>query len=202
MPFVTSGASLRHLPLFFAYCPDRAGVLAKRLAVRPGHLARWKEDLDNGRGGELRLVLCICCPLPLARAYMTGRRRAGDGRRASGTGWRQKSSACCKCVEPSAEGRIRPGAQTAPRRRLALDPGPPAGQPRARWVGDAHPGGEPRARLGPYQGGSVLDGRRVGPGQVPRGGVHDESALSRLGLVGCASCRMAVRRGSGAVRRS
>jgi len=56
MPFATTGASLRRLPLFFAYCPDRAGVLAKRLAVRPAHWARWKEDLDSGRGGKLRSV--------------------------------------------------------------------------------------------------------------------------------------------------
>ena len=51
MPFTTTGASLRRLPLFFAYCPDRANVLSKRLEVRPSHWARWAKDNENGYGG-------------------------------------------------------------------------------------------------------------------------------------------------------
>jgi hypothetical protein len=52
MPFITSAASLRRLPLFFAYCPDKAGMLSKRMEVRPTHLARWSEEKDKGYGGE------------------------------------------------------------------------------------------------------------------------------------------------------
>ncbi|KAK1925927.1 hypothetical protein DB88DRAFT_219488 [Papiliotrema laurentii] len=50
MPFITSAASLRRLPLFFAYCPDKAGMLSKRMEVRPTHLARWSEEKDKGYG--------------------------------------------------------------------------------------------------------------------------------------------------------
>ncbi|ORX37025.1 hypothetical protein BD324DRAFT_624531 [Kockovaella imperatae] len=48
MPFITSGPSLRRLPLFFAYCPDYAGVLAKRLEVRPKHWARVQKEAEEG----------------------------------------------------------------------------------------------------------------------------------------------------------
>ncbi len=51
MPLTTTGSSLRHLPLFFAYCPDRANVLPKRLEVRPAHWARWAKDREDGCGG-------------------------------------------------------------------------------------------------------------------------------------------------------
>ena len=129
MPFVTSGASLRHLPLFFAYCPDRAGVLAKRLAVRPGHLARWKEDLDNGRGGELRLVLCICCPLPLARAYMTGRRRAGDGRRASARAGGRRAARAANAWNLALRAEFGLGLKPPPGAASLLTPDLPPGSP-------------------------------------------------------------------------
>lgn len=54
MPFITSGASLRRLPLFFAYCPDRAGVLQQRLKVRPEHWERWQRESNEGMTGESR----------------------------------------------------------------------------------------------------------------------------------------------------
>ena len=53
MPFITSGASLRRLPLFFAYCPDNVGVLSKRLEVRARHWERVKKETDEGLHGAL-----------------------------------------------------------------------------------------------------------------------------------------------------
>lgn len=36
------------MPSFLAYCPDHAGILAKRLEVRAEHLKRAKEDDEAG----------------------------------------------------------------------------------------------------------------------------------------------------------
>ena len=56
MPFLTSGPSLRRLPLFFAYCPDYAGVLAKRLEVRSRHWERVKKETEEGLHGGYPLL--------------------------------------------------------------------------------------------------------------------------------------------------